>query len=144
MYGLPQRPADDLVAEASTSACALPWIERLPRAFDTQVGLHGCQLSGGQRKTVAIARALLRQPKVLLCDEITSDLDPMRANAVLVMLRARAQAGVTVFAITHQLELAVYAQHALVFVKGVVVSYENNLQQDGQHSRAQILGARRK
>ena len=64
------------------------------------------QLSGGQQQRVAIARALAMQPRALLCDEITSALDPELVNEVLAVVRALADAGMTLMMVTHEMRFA--------------------------------------
>ncbi|AJE21859.1 amino acid ABC transporter ATP-binding protein, PAAT family [Azotobacter chroococcum NCIMB 8003] len=74
------------------------------------------QLSGGQQQRVAIARALAMQPKVLLCDEITSALDPELVNEVLAVVRQLAAEGMTLIMVTHEMRFAREVGNKLVFM----------------------------
>ena len=71
------RPAanDDEVRRAARAAHALEFIEQMPQGFDTVVGERGVKISGGQRQRIAIARAMLKDPSILILDEATSSLD---------------------------------------------------------------------
>jgi polar amino acid transport system ATP-binding protein len=86
--------------------------EKLARQTLTQVGLAEKfeampeQLSGGQQQRVAIARALAMEPRALLCDEITSALDPELVNEVLTVVRGLADAGMTLMMVTHEMRFA--------------------------------------
>jgi ATP-binding cassette subfamily C protein LapB len=93
--------SDAAVLAAARAAGALDWIARLPKGFDTPVGERGAGLSGGQRQMVALARAMLRRPRVLLLDEPTSDLDGQSETKALRALRA-AMEGRTLIAVTHR------------------------------------------
>ena len=99
------------IRTALEAAGAMPFIVRLPLGLDTVVGEHGSLLSGGERQRIAIARALVGQPRLLLLDEATSGLDTA-TEAALVATVAAMRGRVTVVAATHRPALLYAADHA--------------------------------
>jgi ABC-type multidrug transport system fused ATPase/permease subunit len=95
-------------------------IARLPDGWNAQIGEGGVRLSGGQRRRVALARAILRDASVLLLDEPTSGLDAASEHTVLDALD-RAAEGRTVVSVSHRLSLAARADRVVVLDGGRVV-----------------------
>jgi ABC-type multidrug transport system fused ATPase/permease subunit len=94
-------------------------LEQLPAEWDTPVGHRGTTLSGGQRQRIAIARALLRRPRILLLDEATSQLDAVNELALRALMEAVALT-TTVLVVAHRLSTVTSADRILVMEKGQV------------------------
>ncbi len=92
---------DDALVEAARVSGALDWIIRQPKGLETVVRERGIGLSGGQRQTIVLARALLRKPRILLLDEPTSDLDPRTEQLVVERLKPWLEAR-TCLIVTHR------------------------------------------
>jgi len=121
------------VWEAARLANALEFIQKLPEGFDTQLGERGIRLSGGQRQRLAIARALLRDPDILILDEATSALDSVSERLIQESLENLSQ-GRTVIAIAHRLSTIVRADKVVVLEQGRILeqgTYQELLQQRG-------------
>lgn len=131
-YGLSNISHDD-VERAARAANANEFIERLPDGYETVLGERATRLSGGQRQRIAIARAILRDPPILILDEATSALDSeserLVQEAMEQLLRGR-----TVFVIAHRLSTVRHADQILVMENGAVVqrgSHDQLLAQGG-------------
>jgi ABC-type multidrug transport system fused ATPase/permease subunit len=111
---------DAEVLEAARAARLESWIESLPAGPDTVLGERGVRMSGGQRQRLAIARALLRDPTVLILDEATSALDARTEAEILETLDELAK-GRTTISITHRLSLSARSDHIFVLDQGELV-----------------------
>ena len=118
-YGLDDVPMER-VRWAAEQANATEFIEALPDGFDTVLGDRGARLSGGQRQRIAIARALLRDPEILILDEATSALDSMAEQLVQQSLE-RLMKGRTAVVIAHRLSTIEAADRVVVLEAGRVV-----------------------
>jgi len=119
-YGAGGRFTDEQVAAAARAANAHGFIAELPQGYDTVLGERGTRLSGGQRQRLAIARALLTDPPILVLDEATSALDTESERLVQEAID-RLLAGRTVFVIAHRLSTVVHADQILVLERGEIV-----------------------
>ena len=108
------------MAAAAELACAREFIERFPAGFATTIGTRGVQLSGGQRQRLAIARAVLRRPRVLVLDEATNALDSESEAFVHQALRAL-DYGPTTFIIAHRLSTVINLDRVVVLDRGRIV-----------------------
>lgn len=111
---------DDMIINAAKAANAHSFISELNDGYDTVVGSRGSRLSGGQRQRVAIARSLVRKPRILLLDEATSALDAVSERVVQDALD-KAAAGRTTVAIAHRLSTVKDADVIAVVSRGKIV-----------------------
>ena len=130
-FGLPDVSRRD-VEEAARIANAHDFIVQLPQGYDTVVGDMGALLSGGQRQRISIARAVLRNPDVLVLDEATSSLDTASERAVQAAL-SRLMEGRTAVVIAHRLSTIRRAHQILVVDKGRIV-------EQGSHDELMVRG----
>ena len=119
-FGEAQPISDEAVITAAQQAQAHDFIVQQPQSYDTVIGERGDKLSGGQRQRLAIARALLKQPRVLLFDEATSALDAAAERGVMETITALKQDRI-VIVITHRLASVTEADHTIVMKQGAIV-----------------------
>ncbi|MFT3703634.1 MAG: ABC transporter transmembrane domain-containing protein [Agriterribacter sp.] len=117
-YGKPGATDEEIMA-AAVKANAHEFVSRFPEQYDTIVGEHGMKLSGGQRQRIAIARAILKDPAILILDEATSSLDSGSEQLVQEALE-NLMKGRTSFVIAHRLSTIRNADKIVVIDKGIV------------------------
>jgi ATP-binding cassette subfamily C protein LapB len=115
----PGAPDEDVIA-AARAAGALEWILKLPKGFETLVRERGAGLSGGQRQSVALARALFRSPRIVLLDEPTSDMDLLTEQHVVRSMKA-ALKDCTIVAISHRPAVLALVDRLIVMEGGRVI-----------------------
>lgn len=119
LYGVDRTVDDEELERAAAAAYADEFISTLPRGWDTEVGERGIQLSGGQRQRIAIARAILRDPDILMLDEATSSLDSASEHFVQRALE-NLMRGRTTIVVAHRLATVVGADKIVVLEGGRV------------------------
>jgi ATP-binding cassette, subfamily C, bacterial CydC len=122
---------DEELEVAAARARLLPWINSLPRGWDTPVGTHGAAVSGGERQRLALARAFLADPALLILDEPTAHLDPASRQALTADL-LHATRGRSVLFITHQADGLDQVDHIVVLDHGKIL--EQGIHQQLRHA----------
>jgi len=138
-YGNPGAPEDELI-DAAQKSYAWEFIERFPEKLDTIVGDRGVQLSGGQRQRIAIARAILKNPAILILDEATSSLDSESEGLVQKALQ-RLMQNRTSLVIAHRLSTIRNADKIFVIQEGKIVENgtHNQLLTSGSGEYARLI-----
>jgi ATP-binding cassette subfamily B protein len=141
-YGRPGATQDE-IEHAAKLAQVHDFVLRLPQGYDTRVGERGLKLSGGEKQRVAIARTILKDPRILILDEATSALDTGTEQEIQQALRAVAQHRTTL-TIAHRLSTVVDCDQILVLVDGRVAergTHGELLARDGVYARMWMLQA---
>lgn len=134
-FGKPDATADEML-DAAAAAHALSFVNRSPEGFEAQIGEHGSGLSGGEKQRLAIARALIRKPKILLLDEATSALDAESEKLVQEALDEIMRIRTTLF-IAHRLTTAARADRILMLSRGQVLeegSHRDLVERNGAYA----------
>jgi ATP-binding cassette subfamily B protein len=143
-YGVDREVTDEEVEAAAKAAAIHDIIGTFPKEYDTLVGEKGVTLSGGQRQRVAIARTLLRDPRILILDDATSSVDTETESQIREALE-RLMQGRTSFVIAHRVQSVMDADLVLVLDKGRIVqqgTHSELIAQEGMYRRIYDLQAR--
>jgi ATP-binding cassette, subfamily C, bacteriocin exporter len=127
-------PDTEKIIEICSRLGMMGFIEQLPAGFNTFLGENGASLSGGQKQRIAIARALYRDPEILILDEATSSLDSLAESFVRETLEYLKNSGKTTILIAHRLSTLIMAEKIVVLEQGKVVqegNIENLIQSEG-------------
>lgn len=126
------------IVEACKKAGAHEFIEKLPNRYETILGEHGTGLSGGEKQRLALARALLGKPKLLILDEATSNLDTVSENEIHKVIRDLRKEHLTVILIAHRLSTVRNCDNIFVMKEGKIVeqgTHEHLLEKNGLYAQ---------
>jgi len=139
-YGKPGASLRDVIA-AARIANAHEFIVNMPEGYDTRVGERGGRLSGGEKQRIALARAILADPRVLILDEATSSVDPISEGLIQEAIE-RLAVERTIFAIAHRLSTLRNADRLVVIEEGRIVeqgTFAELLEREGAFHRLMRL-----
>ena len=145
IFGNPNASDNDIKAALHTAGLE-EFIARLPDGLETQVGERGLKLSGGERQRLAIARALLKNPRIMVLDEATSALDTPTEQQVKEAM-TRATSGRTTLVIAHRLATVTDCDQILVMDAGHIVeagTHAQLLEQNGRYARSWLMQSRKR
>ncbi|GMR68095.1 peptidase domain-containing ABC transporter [Bacillus basilensis] len=137
-FGLERLVTLEEIIEVCKQACVHEFVGELPLRYETYLEENASNLSGGQRQRLAIARALLKKPDILILDEATSNLDSTTEKNITDMLKELGSQGVTVIMIAHRLSTIQHANQIFVMEKGNIIeqgSHEELLFYQGEYYR---------
>ncbi|SEI52996.1 ATP-binding cassette, subfamily B, AbcA/BmrA [Alkalibacterium gilvum] len=139
-YGLPdtEQPAEERLWEVLEMAYVKTFIEQLPSKLEEEIGERGAKLSGGQRQRINIARAFLRDPKILMMDEATASLDSQSEKIVSQALN-KLMKGRTTFVIAHRLSTIVDADKILFIEEGQLTGMGSHEELYEKHTLYQLF-----
>lgn len=135
-YGKPGASMEEII-EAARKANILEFVETLENGFDTQVGERGVRLSGGQKQRISIARAFLKNPKILILDEATSALDNVSERLIQKSLEELSK-GRTTITVAHRLTTIQNSDEILVINDGCIAergTHDSLIQQNGEYAK---------
>jgi ATP-binding cassette subfamily B protein len=139
-FGHPHATREQVI-RAARLACADDFIERLPQGYDTVLGEGGMDLSGGQRQRLAIARALLLDPAILLLDDPAAAIDPHTEQEILAAM-SHAMQGRTTFVVAHRLSTLRHADSVIVLDDGRITqtgTHDELMERPGHYRSAAVI-----
>lgn len=125
-FGLEKVPSIERIYQAAKDACIYDNIMEFPNGFDTMVGERGITLSGGQKQRVSIARAIIREPRILIFDDCLSAVDTVTEERILNNL-SRIMKGKTTIIVSHRVSSVKHADKIIVLEKGAII-------EEGRHT----------
>jgi ATP-binding cassette subfamily B protein len=129
------RPDMERIVSIVQQLGLIPFIEKLPNGFNTQIGENGVSLSGGEKQRLAIARAMYKNPEIFIFDEATSSLDSDAEQHVKAVIQDLKQQGKTILIIAHRLSTVIDADKIAILENGVLI-------EEGTHASLYNRGTR--